>query len=210
MTREFIINELNVTDLFNWEHIKNSLLLCIQRKGDEEICKRDFLDMEQYVRVIVDEESRATYKVRPDMLKKFGITEEILFQTAINCTKQKVLIEDMAKMMAELTGMSIEEVIEMQGDTPPMVVVTNKYKAYGAAVICLTEVLQEIADTYKNDLAILPSSIHECILYPVDELADFRQFDAIVRDVNATQLEPEEVLSNHAYRFIREENRIVY
>lgn len=197
-------------DLTNWDWAKTRLRLCIQQKGNEPICKRDFLDLEQYVRVMVDEEQGASFKVNPAMLEKYGITEDVLFHAAIDCTRPLIDIQDMTNIVAEMMAMSIEEVMEMQGGNPPMIVVTNKTRLNGASSICFINVLKKVADRYEKDLAILPSSIHECILHPVDDTTDFRTFDNMVVDVNETELEPEEVLSNHAYRFIRDENRIVY
>nr|MBP3598573.1 hypothetical protein [Eubacterium sp.] len=82
---------------------------------------------------MVDEEQGASFKVGPEMLEKYGVSEDVL--------------------------------IKMQGGNPSMIVVTNKTKTNGSSTICFTDVLKEIADRYESDLAILPSSIHECILY---------------------------------------------
>lgn len=200
-------------DLTNWDWAKTRLRLCLQKKGNEPICKRDFLDLEQYVRVMVDEEQGASFKVRPEMLEKYGITEDVLFHAAYDCTRPLVKIKDMLEIMSEMTGKSIEELEELEEElqgNPPMIIVTNRSQINGASTICFTDVLKEISDRYRKDLAILPSSIHECILHPVIDATDFRRLDAMVREVNETELEPEEVLGNHAYRYIREENRIVY
>ena len=48
------------------------------------------------------------------------------------------------------------------------------------------------------------------ILIPVREYTDFTQLNAMVQEVNATQVAPEEVLSNHTYRFNRNEKSITY
>lgn len=202
--------EINVDAdiLLNWDWAKTRLKLCIQKKTDEPLVKRDFLDLEQYVRVMVDEES--SLKVSPHILEEYGVSEDALFNAAIDCTRPLVVVQDMTTVIAELMDMSVDEVLEMQGDKPPMIVVTNKSKLNGSSTICFTDVLKEVADTYEKDLIILPSSIHECILHTIDNTADFRAFDSMIREINATQVQPEEVLSDHAYRFIREENRIVY
>lgn len=169
-----------------------------------------FLDLEQYVRVMVDEEQGASFKVRPEMLEKFGVSKDVLFHAAIDCTKPLAKVQDMASIMAEMMDMSIEEVLEMQGQETPMIVVTNKSKTNGASTICFMDILKEVADRYERDLAILPSSVHECIVHPVGNTTDFRELDKMIQDINRTQLDPVDVLGNHAYRFIRDENRIVY
>lgn len=199
-------------DLTNWDWAKTRLKLCLQKKGDEPICKRDFLDLEQYVRVLIDFDENGTrsFKVRPEMLEKYGVSEDILFSTAMDCTRPLIEVQDMASIIADMMGLSVDEVIEMQGGNPPMIVVTNKSKVDGASTICFPEVLKEVADKYGKDLVIFPSSIHECILQPVDETTNFITLDKMVQNVNENEVDPQEVLSNHAYRFIREENKITY
>lgn len=202
--------KFDTNNLINWDWAKTRLRLCIQQKGNEPICKRDFLDLEQYVRVMVDEEQGASFKVRPEILEKYGVSEDVLFHAAIDCTRPLVDIQDMTTIMAEMMNVSVEEAIDMQGGNLPMIVVTNKTKINGASAICFIDVLREVSDKYEKDLVILPSSIHECILHPIDNTVDFIEFDTMVQMVNQNELEPVEVLSNHAYKFSRDENKIVY
>lgn len=189
---------IDVYNLLNWDYAKTRLQLCIQQKGNEDIVKRDFLDLEEYVRVIAstDESGTGSFKVRPEHLERFGITEETLFQAAWDCTVPTIKIEDMSQMVPMPEGM--------------MIVATNETKLNGAIAMKATEKLVEVADKYGKDLAILPSSIHEILLIPIDENTNFLYLDAMVQEVNATQLQPEEVLSNYAYRFNREERSITY
>ena len=52
-----------------------------------------------------------------------------------------------------------------------------------------------------QQLVILPSSTHEVILIPCDKNREFAKFNNMVKEVNATQLQPEEILSDNAYLF---------
>lgn len=196
---------LSVKDFMNWDYVKSKLQLCIQRKGNEDIVKRDFLDLEEYVRVNVFDSG--TFKVRPEHLDKLGITEEELFDAAWDCTAPTVEVHDMMQMLEEL-GYGI--VTEEQIPELSMIVATNKSRMFGAIAMKAVDKLAEIADRYETDLVILPSSIHEVLLHPVKEDTNFLELDAMVREVNATQVAPEEVLSNNAYRYNRDERSITY
>lgn len=187
--------DINVDALQDWEYVKDKLILCLQRKGIEDIVKRDYLDLEEYVRVII---GSGTFKVRPEYLVKFGITKDELFDAAWECTRSIVVVENMSQIL----GIKFTE--------NPMIVASTEIKNHGAIAMRATEKLAEIADRYEKDLAILPSSVHECILLPVDENTDFSFFNAMVREVNATQVAPDEVLSNHAYKFNRNERTITF
>lgn len=203
----------NPKEFMTWDNIKTKLQLCLQRKGNEDIVKRDFLDLEQYVRVIVDinENGTGSFKVQPSHLTILGITEEQLFNAAWDCTKPTLTSSDMIEVMAEMMGISIEEMkSEMEG-IPTQIVISNQSKTHGAIAICDTEMLSQIANKYNADLIILPSSIHECIVMPqTKEDMRFNEFDNMVREVNETEVEPAEQLSDHAYRFNRDTREITY
>lgn len=197
--------------LMDWEYVKTRLQLCLQKRTDEDICKRDFLDLEEYVRVIVDtdEESTGSFKVKPEHLNLLGVTETDVFDAAWKCTDSTIIVQDMAVLMAEMMGMSIEEAMEMQSDNP-MIVASNERKMYGAIAMKAGDKIAEVADRYGTDLAILPSSIHEILLIPVRRDMDFIQLNAMVQEINATQVAPEEILGSHAYRYNRVEHSITY
>ena len=188
---------ININEVTNWEYVKNNLQLCLQRKTNEDILKRDYLDMEMYIRVKVAKDS--TYKVKPGMFKE--VSEDEIFARALLNAKENILVEDMAKMLANMMGCDISELPDM--NEAKMIVVTNKAKVNGAVAICDKELLSSIAKEYNSNLVILPSSIHECIIH-IDNNPDMEMYSNMVREVNETQVEPEEVLSNHAYFFNKE------
>lgn len=207
--------KINTEGLLNWNYVKPRLQLCLQKMGSEEICKRNFLDLEMYVRVMIDVEiaEGASMKITPDLLKHYGVTEDELFEAAANCTKPTTELVDITVLLAEMMQrmrMSPREVEAILGMSGLMTVISNKYRLNGASAICFLDTLKNVADMYETDLAILPSSVHECILVPVEETTNFRYMDAMIQEINATQVAPEDVLGNHAYRYIRDENRIVY
>ena len=74
--------------------------------------------------------------------------------------------------------------------------------------------LKTFADMMGSDLCIIPSSIHETLLVPLMPNGkcyemDWDEVAETVKEVNDTQLLPEEVLSGHAYKYIRETEEIV-
>ena len=157
-----------------WSYAKDNLMLCLQPKSNENILKRNFLDLELYVRVKAD---TVTYKVKPGM---FNVSEEEIFNRALELLENNTTCRDWYG-----TG---------------MFALSNGNYAYGASAICNMEVLKKIASELNDDLIILPSSIHECIIKPkgIKTLAECSE---IVHEVNNEQVAPEEVLSNHAYQY---------
>ena len=201
------VPRFNLNELMNWDYVKTKLRLCLQRKGTENIVKRDFLDLEQYVRVKVSDD--ATFKVTPEHLTQFGVSEDVLFHAAWDCTHPTITETDMAELMAEMFGMPVS-VFEENFKGPKQIVVSNKEKMNGAIAICDLELLARIADKYKADLTILPSSIHECILVPMTGDLDFDGLSEMVSDVNGAEVDPVEQLSDHAYYYNRAERKVTW
>mgnify|MGYP003446511235 CR=1 FL=1 len=48
---------------------------------------------------MVDEEQGASFKVGPEMLEKYGVSEDVLFHAAMDCTKPLIKIQDIKQMV---------------------------------------------------------------------------------------------------------------
>ena len=55
---------------------------------------------------------------------------------------------------------------------------------------------------------MLPSSIHECILIPEEEGMYQEALTEIVTEINESQVDPREVLSDQAYFYSAEDARV--
>lgn len=86
----------------------------------------------------------------------------------------------------------------------PMYVLTNKQKVFGAAVLLYKDVLKKVAKRLHSNLVILPSSVHEVIAVPVQNMAEAAGYESMVREINETQLEAEDVLSDQVYYYERQ------
>lgn len=86
-------------------------------------------------------------------------------------------------------------------DDMPMYVLTNESKYYGAGGICINNVIRRIMNTIQDDFYILPSSVHELIIVPVLSLSVSEYIlPQIVHRINCSIVDPDDRLSNHAYR----------
>lgn len=87
---------------------------------------------------------------------------------------------------------------------------TNTEKFYGAAAIIYgKDKIRGLAEKEGNDIVIIPSSVHECILFPYDESMPFELLNAMVNEVNTSEVKEEEILSDHVYMYDRQTDRIV-
>lgn len=203
--------QIDLKDLMKWDNVKTKLKLCLQRKGDEDIIKRNFLDLEQYVRVMINmNNGTGSFKVTSKHLESFGITEEQLFNAAWDNTKPTLIKKDMVYKIAEMMGITVEELQRDIPNPPKQIFLSNIENVHGAIAMKDTWMLSEIADSYKSDLVILPSSIHEVIIVPLEEDTNFFEIDEMIKEINETQVAPEEQLSDHAYRFDRNTREITF
>ena len=101
--------------------------------------------------------------------------------------------------------MSDAEFDQLFGETTEelqMYVLSNYVKVYGATAILHKELLKKFMKEKSAEVVvIIPSSVHEVLLVPYKDKSKMVHHSKMVKEVNETQLEPEEVLSNHAYIF---------
>ena len=199
---------LNIDFITDWEKVKGKILIQLvnpktNEKYLENLVTYPFLDLTAifYITVLDDKDSGiGNVKVRNDFLEKWGVTAEEIFNTAVENTREEVMIEDMLEMIKAM-GMPAPE---MDG-AAPMIILSNKTKVNGAGV--LPSAVEMIRERYGK-CYIIPSSIHEMIILPDDGNQNTEEINDMICEVNATQVAPEEVLSNHAYYIDETEIRV--
>ena len=86
----------------------------------------------------------------------------------------------------------------------------GKLRSLGAVCITYPHVAEMIADILGESFYILPSSIHEVIIVPESRSLGFKAFATVISEINMTQIEEEEVLTDHAYYYDKEHGIIFY
>ena len=92
-------------------------------------------------------------------------------------------------------------------------ILTNRIRVHGATSMIYPGVLEEIAEIYEDDIVILPSSIHDVLVFPQSSFPEEYSLDGLntmIQDVNETQLTDAEVLSDHLYYYHRDTKEITY
>lgn len=210
---EFILSVINeekpdyqsmLDILKNPEEIKKHLQLCLLPKHNPNLVCEPFLDLYKGVRVSVDGMS---VKVTNVMLEVAGLTREEVFEIAEKRAREKIAICNMSDFSFLLDGFnfkSVEEIeIDNDDDTPLMLTLSNLNQCYGAAAIVFDDVLEMIREKLGCDYYILPSSIHEVIVLKAFN-ADTDEINNMITEINETQVDPRERLSNHFYIYSKE------
>lgn len=92
--------------------------------------------------------------------------------------------------------------------TSSLYLLTNESGIYGAVCMLYRNVLKNFANLLNRDLIIIPSSIHEVLLTPLEEDLSYEELNSMVITINQTEVSPEDQLSNHVYRYDRKSDRI--
>lgn len=82
-----------------------------------------------------------------------------------------------------------------------MFVITNQMNNNGAIYMFDDETMQKVANKIGGNLIIMPSSLHETIVYSEEHGMDIRKAKDLVNSVNQTKLREEEILSGEIYRY---------
>lgn len=198
--------------------IENVFPVLLPRNGNEEYLSViphipfEDLAIKFCIRVSQREDEIATMTITEPHLEQFGVTIEELHDIALvnPAFREDIVIHDldhvvMGEMLGNAEPVDIRSMAAddfQQGDRG-MLVISNKDKSMGAAAILDKEALKAAADLFQADLYVLPSSIHECILVSSDCPVSTDELREMVQEINETQVEPEERLSDEIYFFDR-------
>lgn len=185
----------------------------------KEVPHREYLDLAivYYYLVDMEEFTNATILIHHKHLENWNVTEADLYEVARENTPELLEVKfcGMLEILKELAGGDFlfgdgqeedwldELLVETRTFTDDigMYVLSNHTRLYGAVTILYDGVMEECCKKLGGNFYILPSSVHEVILVPdrIDITKD--NLIRMVREVNATQVEEQEQLSDFVYYY---------
>ena len=181
----------------SWDYVRDNTRLVLRPRctnDDERVLKRIINDeLEIVYKVFV---SAGTIPVTPDILKRFEVSENELYLAALINVKGSVATKPLKDLMDIPT-------------TIPMIVLSNKELYYGAAAIFASDMLENLCNDLEDDLYILPSSIHECLVVPASSVT-YETLTCMVKEVNETQVPDDEILCSHPFFYERASREITW
>lgn len=207
----------DVQSLTDYEQMKDKLameVVAADRNADllAKVPHQEMEDMAVVYRFVMesDENGRASILVSNDLLDKMGVTPEQLHADALENAPElrPAVIKGMSEVMMDMMGEDAHEMfgIEEFPQDEMMYVATVPDKISGAGVIAYQEFMDQAAEKLGGDFYILPSSIHEVLLVKDDGAVNFNDLKSMVEDVNATQVAPEEKLTDSVYHYDSKEH----
>ena len=200
--------------LQNYEELKGKFACKLIHRGKNEKLLNDipyvpWMDLAIVVFVLLEVSpyGTATVLVRKEHLEIWGLTEAQLFDEAKKNTPILLPYQfcPMRKLLREICPYAVDEGEE---EEESLYVLSNKLRSFGAASMLYDGILEKVGQKLGENYYILPSSIHEVIVVPESKSPMKQDLEEMVREINETQVEEEEVLSDRVYYFSRKENRL--
>ena len=201
--------EINVEDLTIYDEMKSKLAMEVvsaDRNAEmlENVPHEQMEDMAVVYRLILgqDSEGRSSVLVTNDLMEQFGVTHEQLHDDAMISAPEirPSEIRGMSVVMTEMMGPGM--IPEIDPADEQMFVAGVSDNIHGAGVIAYPNFFEDAAEKLGGDFYVLPSSIHEVLLVRDNGEMTAKDLEAIVREVNATQVAPEEQLSVNNYIYL--------
>lgn len=208
-----------------FESIKDYLAVMVvntaeNRKLLEQVPHKEVADLSLlcYADLPVDQgDYSATFKITEQILKKWNVDQEEMFQIAsenITPANTPVLqnLEEVTRQI--LIGGAppenlLKKKIDFSNQEAMMLVLTNEKKNFGAAMMFEPQVMDQLSQFFPEGFYILPSSLHEVLILPDRGGISPKELGAMVREVNQSQVEKMEQLSDRVYRYDKEKQKIV-
>ena len=201
---------------FDYENWKDSLFMCAinaDKNGEllSNVPHQMVEDLAVVYRYLIDEDGDVfgTVLVNNDHLKYWNIDSEMLHEQAEKSMKQLMPYEfhSMDYVIAGMMGSPIEE-SQASMENSFMFVLSNSKKWQGASYLFCPDVLEAVSKELGGNYLILPSSIHELVLIREEKEREIEDLKDIVCDINQSQVDEEERLSNEVYRYDAETGSI--
>jgi hypothetical protein len=183
---------------FNLVNKDNIQLKLINTEMNAELLKtlphQEWMDLSAIVILQIDYPKDSCTKVTNSLLDVWKITEDQLFDIAFkNLKSEKTVI----KTLQDVLG------IDAPSGDLEMYELSNESNFNGARrVLQIGDTISEFSKMYgclKTGLVFLPSSIHEFLMLKITGETDYSALIDMVREINATEVEPEDALSNNIY-----------
>ena len=198
---------------FEWEEFRRHVFMRLinkERNADqlESVPYKDFMDLAivYYYSITLEDDVQGTLIISKEHMELLGVTEEELYQAAESNIQryQPAKIRCMQDLLYDLGKKVGVEISQAKECYPYMFVLTNTKGMFGAVSMTCDVELECFAKRIGKGFYILPSSVHEVILVPENKEFCVEYFASIVREINETQLDPTEILSDSIYFYDNE------
>lgn len=196
----------------------------IQKEKNQELLQEipyfEFLDLAVVFYLLLDENQggQMTALIHNSHMEQWGVTREELNHLAEKNTPvllppevrtmEEVIRDIFTKQLSKFDEDSLKDLFGTDQSSPIIYVLSNKKQINGAGCILYEGFLKHFAEEQKEDIIILPSSVHETLLIRDRGNLKYEELKEMVFQINLTEVLEEDVLSNCIYCYELETDKI--
>lgn len=197
--RHLVMSAFN-EDIYDWKKMKSRVRKKVVNyklnSGRlKDVVYREYLDLAEvlYITLLMPG-GQGSCEVQKLFLGYWEVSEEELFR----CAEENMESEQYE--IRNLTDVLGENFVDQEEINTPMLFATNKEMTYGAALVTNPKLLKTLLGEQDGNYYILPSSIHEIILYS-DDAVTVEELQTLVHEVNWTSVSKTDFLSDSVYYY---------
>ena len=198
----------NKEDIFDYDKIKDRIIprLINTAANEEYLADKPHKDMEDLsivyaVRVSEDEQGFADAVITKDLANMWGVSVQDLHEKAMdNIAERPPVFQNIESVLfGKKENLEIEDV-EPEEYNVPYFILTNQQKTKGAVMAVNPKTMDRIT-AKLGEVYVIPSSVDETLIVPKRYVDDLEGLQKMVRDINASEVRPEDQLSNNIYEY---------
>lgn len=212
--RSLPVIQVNETELYDFSTAKSKIIMKLvntekNRTFLETVPHIPFQDLSIVYYYLIGKSDRMLLDmpVRDGLLKKWEIDTLNLHQQALANYNRLLPVKfgnlDQFLLDRGLLENEYYAALSANDYTNSMYFLTNDFFSNGAVLMTCKNLMDKIADFFEEDFYIIPSSIHEVLLFPKSKAPSKEKLDQMIQEVNRDYLDPAEYLSDHAYYYSR-------
>lgn len=204
--------DMGVPDILDYEKMKDKLQvrICDKEWNTDRLEDKAFTehgDFAAYYAVNLEEnrEGISSIPVTISLMNEWGVSvEQIQADAMVADRKRGVTLMDMNEIIKSMIfGEEPENLLNekmdmeaMETTETTMFCLTNKAKMNGASLLLQEDIRKQIGECLGSDYFVIPSSVHEVLILPDNGVFQVPELNAMVQEVNETQVERQEQLSD--------------
>ena len=198
----------NKEDMFDYEKIKDRILprLINTAANQEYLADKPHRDIEDLslvyaVRISEDDQGFSEAVITNDLANMWEVSDQELHDKAMeNIAERPPVFQNIESVLfGDRENLEIEDV-EPEDYNMPFFILTNEQKTKGAVMAVNPKTMDRIAAKF-GDVYVIPSSVDETLIVPKSAVDDVQELAKIVRQVNDSEVRPEDQLSNNVYEY---------
>ena len=214
-------NKINLDYIADFNQVKEDLSFkVINANANKDLLKtlphrivNDFAIIYKIELPAVEHVGEASFNLTTNLMKQYHMTEQDLYTAATyNASKkspaQLTSMENTLQSLflgesevTNLLALSFDEMKQQDRIDEQMYVLTNKNGVHGANTLFYPDTLDNVFKFLQKDFVVLPSSIHEVIIIPINKKINEEELTKMVKEINATEVASDEILANQAYSY---------